>query len=94
MRGTLARNIARDAGFFVVPVEEYGVVRVANGALELGPEASPDAIATIALRKQLLHDDVHDELEVRALVESFGFAYVPQRHERRGDSGVAYRAVG
>lgn len=44
----------------------------------MGPGASPEAIATIALRKQLEHDGVSDESQVRALVEDFGFAYVPE----------------
>ena len=94
MRGTQARNIARDADLFVVPVEDLGAIRVVRGVLEVGPGASPDAIATIACRRLLQLDGIHDEGAVRQFVEHLDFAYVPER-ERRKDSAsdVAYRAV-
>lgn len=82
--------MARDAGFFVVPVAG-GTVRVCDGVLEVGPDASPDAIATIACRQQLHEIGVFDEASARELVESLGYAYVTQRST--GSSGVRYRAV-
>lgn len=95
MRGERARNLARDADLFVVRVDDYGAVRLNRGVLEVGPDASPDAIATLACRR-LLHDDgEHDETLVKRFVESLGFAYEPSR-ELLGStraSGVAYRAV-
>lgn len=95
MRGLQARNLARDIGFFVVPVEDHGVARVNGGVLEVGPDASPDAIATLACRRQLGREGVSDEDAVRELVEALGYEYVPS-HEQRlasGCSGLAYRAV-
>jgi hypothetical protein len=93
MQGAKARNLARDAGLYVVPVAERGVVRLARGVLEVGPDASPDAIATIALRLQLEHDNVRDERAVRELVADFGFEYVAPPAVRRGASGL-YRMAG
>lgn len=93
MRGTLARNIARDAGFHVVPVDDFGVVRVVRGVLEVGPDASPDAIATLACRRICERDGLNTEDAVQKLVADFGFEYTPTRNERP-ESGVAYRAVG
>lgn len=95
MRGTLARNLARDADLFVVPIDDYGAVRVNRGVLEVGPDASPDAIATLACRRQLRADGVHDEGAVRDLVTALGFDYVTDREsvELGKASGVAYRAV-
>lgn len=94
MRGTLARNLARDANLLVMPVEDYGAVRVVSGVLEVGPNASPDAIATLACRRQLQLDGLNDEGEVRTLVEDFGFEYVPESERESHVSGVMYRAVG
>lgn len=87
--------MARDADLFVVPVAEYGAVRVVDGVLEVGPSASPDAIATVALRRQLAMAGEKDEAAVRELVEGFGYRYVPERVRLLRDlaSGVAYRAV-
>jgi hypothetical protein len=95
MRGKLARNLARDADLFVVPVEDYGAVRVNRGVLEVGPNASHDAIATVACRRQLQLDGITDEASVRELVERFGFNYEPQEVPERESkiSGIGYCAV-
>jgi len=96
MRGAQARNLAREIGLFVIPIEESGVARLVRGVLEVGPDASPDVIATIACRRQLEIDGLHaTEAAVRELVEAFGFEYVPSREaaEQSKTSGVAYRAV-
>lgn len=95
MRGAEARNLARDADLFVVRIADYGVVRVRAGVLEVGPQASPDAIATVACRRLLELDGVRDECAVKAFVETLGAAYVPPRDLRicTSTSGVAYRAV-
>jgi hypothetical protein len=95
MGETQARNLAREIGLFVMPIEESGVARLVRGVLEVGPNASPDVIATIACRRQLEIDGLRGEAAVRELVEALGFAYVPTREQReRSDaSGVAYRAV-
>lgn len=95
MRGEQARNLARDADLFVVRVADYGVVRVNRGVLEVGPDASSDAIATLACRRLLRSDGEHDELLVQRFVESLGFAYVPDGEgpECERASGIAYRAV-
>jgi hypothetical protein len=95
MRGTLARNLARDAGYLVVPVTEHGVLRVRDGVLEVGPDASIHAIATLACYRQCELHGAHSAQDVRELVEYFGFRYEPTRAhlKRAGKSGVAYRAV-
>jgi hypothetical protein len=92
MRGEHARNLARDADLFVVRVADYGVVRVNRGVLEVGPDASSDAIATLACRRLLQSDGECDEPLVQRFVESLGFAYEPEPESTR-PSGVAYRAV-
>jgi hypothetical protein len=95
MRGEHARNLARDADLVVVRVAEHGVVRVNRGVLEVGPEASSDAIATLACRRLLRGDGEQDEQLVQRFVESLGFAYVPDGEgpECERTSGLAYRAV-
>lgn len=66
-----------------------------RGVLEVGPGASPDAIATLACRVQLERDGLNNEQGVRELVEAFGYEYTPDRssHELRKVSGVSFRAV-
>ncbi|HEX6239992.1 MAG TPA: hypothetical protein VFZ61_03825 [Polyangiales bacterium] len=68
-------------------------MRVVRGVLEVGPNASPDAIATLACRKICERDGLHTEAAVVELVADFGFVYTPAR-EQRPESGVAYCAVG
>jgi hypothetical protein len=91
-RGARARNIARDAGLVVIPVRTTGTIRLVGGVLELGPGASPDAVATVACRAILARDGVTDETLVNELATAMGFEYVPSR-EARSESGVSYRAV-
>lgn len=94
MRGASARNLARDAGLFVVRISDYGAIREQRGVLEVGPGASADAIATLACRRMLHDDGDHDEAAVQSFVESLGYAYVPEREQREDRaSGIAYRAV-
>jgi hypothetical protein len=84
--------LARDADLIVVRIADYAVVRITDGRLEVGPDASPDAIATIACRRHLELDGDYDEQQVKGFVESLGYEYVPDREQAR-DSGVTYRAV-
>jgi hypothetical protein len=60
----------------VVPVRD-GVLRVRDGVLEVGPDASFDAIATLACKRQLELDGAYTEAEARELVEHFGYKYEP-----------------
>jgi hypothetical protein len=92
MWGRRARHLARAAGLAVVRVAEPGAVRLTKGVLEVGPGASPSAIATIACRHELRQAGGVDETHVRALVQAHGFDYEPAREYRRS-SGVVYRAV-
>jgi len=92
MRGALARNLARDADLFVVNVADYAVVRITDGRLEVGPGASPDAIATVACRRHLELDGEYDERLVKEFVESLGYQYEPDQESARS-SGIAFRAV-
>ena len=94
MWGSRARKLARDAGLTVVSVADRGAVRLVRGVLEVGPDASPDAIATIACRYELRQDGlVVDERHVEELVQTHGFLYEPAREMRSRKSGIAYRAV-
>lgn len=70
-------GIARAADLVMMPVADVGAVRRVGGVLEIGPLASPDAIATASCRCILARDGVHDEMEVMDLVERYGFDYVP-----------------
>jgi hypothetical protein len=95
MRGERARNLARDANLIVMRIAEYGAVRVRDGVLEVGPDAPPDAIATVACRHLLAREGESSERCVQSMVESLGYEYSPQREQRirTSSSGVAYRAV-
>lgn len=75
-RGIVACAIANAADLFVIQVSQPGRVLQVGGILEVGPGASPDAIATIGSRRELARQGVHDEREVMRLVESYGYEYV------------------
>jgi hypothetical protein len=47
--------------------------------MEVGPDASPDEIATLACRTMLVGDGASDEQLVRGFTESLGFVYVPRQ---------------
>jgi hypothetical protein len=75
-RGIVACAIANAAGLFIIHVSCQGVRQV-GAILEVGPDATPDEIATAGSRRELARKGVFDERQVLLLVESYGYEYVP-----------------
>lgn len=46
--------------------------------MEVGEEADPNTVVTLACRRLLAKYGEHDEVHVLTLVERYGYAYVPQ----------------
>jgi hypothetical protein len=72
-----ALALCSKTGLLIVRVMERGV-RVHNHQIEIGPDASRDVVATIAVRRFLDQlDGDASEPRVRAVVEELGYDYVP-----------------
>lgn len=89
-QGTLtAEHLAKDAGFYLIRADEARLVRARGEVLEVGVDASKNAIATVSCRRKLALRGVRDEAQVRACVRRLGFSYENGRLSKASDRRVA-----
>jgi hypothetical protein len=80
-RGVVALRIAQEAELILMPVAQAGVVRECGPILEVGPNASPDRIVTIACRRMLARDGAAPAA-VADLVARYGYEYSDEANVR------------
>lgn len=73
----MAVRIAHAADLIVMPVQDARRVRQIGPVLEIGRNACPDTVVTIACRHRLAMRGVFAEAAVVELVEHYGYTYTP-----------------
>lgn len=76
-RGRMALRIAHAADLILMPVRDTRRVRQIGPVLEVGRNACPDTVVTIACRHRLAMRGVFAEAEVVELVRRYGYTYMP-----------------